>query len=346
MTDLKVGDRAPAIIGVAQGGRFFSQDAQAGRPVLLIPLGGREPEEAADLFRIWRPMGGMLETAGADLIFLAPQDARLAAAFERDPQAQDRIVYVAQAAGLETFTLDGAAAAVMLDRSGRIVSLTRLIDTPEAVEELRQVASRLRPAPPRLCATSAPVLIIPNVASLDLCAALIEHFERSPHQAGLMASLTDGAPVAKLDEAKKRRRDMELTAETPLFAEVVQILAERCAPEIKRAFQADITYADRILIARYDDTGGYFKRHRDDATPQTAFREFAVSLNLNTHDYEGGELLFPEYDDNRYSPPAGGAIMFSASLLHEAAPVTRGRRYVLLSFLCTGNAQVRATEAA
>jgi predicted 2-oxoglutarate/Fe(II)-dependent dioxygenase YbiX len=31
--------------------------------------------------------------------------------------------------------------------------------------------------------------------------------------------------------------------------------------------------------------------------------------------------------------PAGGAIVFSCSLLHEALPVVRGRRFALLSFL-------------
>jgi predicted 2-oxoglutarate/Fe(II)-dependent dioxygenase YbiX len=161
-----------------------------------------------------------------------------------------------------------------------------------------------------------------------------------------MAGLVDGAPVAKLDAAKKHRRDIELTPDSPLHPQIVELFAERCAPEIRRAFQSDITFADRILIARYDDTGGYFRRHRDDMAPQTAFREFAVSLNLNTHDYEGGELLFPEFDDDRYSPPAGAAAVFSASLLHEAAPVTRGSRYVLLSFLCSAAAQAKMMQAA
>ncbi len=64
-------------------------------------------------------------------------------------------------------------------------------------------------------------------------------------------------------------------------------------------------------------------------------------MNLNTGEYEGGELLFPEYNDHRYCPPAGGGIIFSASLLHEAAPVTSGRRYVLLTFLHGEAAEAR-----
>jgi predicted 2-oxoglutarate/Fe(II)-dependent dioxygenase YbiX len=40
----------------------------------------------------------------------------------------------------------------------------------------------------------------------------------------------------------------------------------------------------------------------------------------------------------------GAGIIFSASLLHEAAPVTKGRRYVLLTFLhnAGGEAQRQA----
>jgi predicted 2-oxoglutarate/Fe(II)-dependent dioxygenase YbiX len=147
-----------------------------------------------------------------------------------------------------------------------------------------------------------------------------------------MAGFEDGA-VHKLDETLKRRRDIELVAGSPPHGEVMDVMARRCVPEIKRAFQKEVGFADRILIARYDDTGGYFRRHRDNALPHTAFREFAVSINLNTHAYEGGALRFPEYDDNGYSAPAGGAMIFSASLLHEAAPVTQGARYVILSFL-------------
>ncbi|RMG07061.1 MAG: 2OG-Fe(II) oxygenase, partial [Cyanobacteria bacterium J055] len=34
-----------------------------------------------------------------------------------------------------------------------------------------------------------------------------------------------------------------------------------------------------------------------------------------------------------YEAPPGGAVVFSCSLLHEATPVTRGRRYAYLPFL-------------
>ena len=71
-----------------------------------------------------------------------------------------------------------------------------------------------------------------------------------------------------------------------------------------------------------------------------AFRQFALSVNLNA-EYEGGYLLFPEFNDHRYRPGIGGGILFSTSLLHEATPVTRGHRYVLLTFLHDARAEAR-----
>jgi predicted 2-oxoglutarate/Fe(II)-dependent dioxygenase YbiX len=90
----------------------------------------------------------------------------------------------------------------------------------------------------------------------------------------------------------------------------------------------------RYLIACYDaSTGGFFKAHRDNTTKGTAHRRFAVTINLNSEDYEGGDLLFAEYGLKTYRAPTGGAVVFSCSLLHEATPVTKGKRYAFLPFL-------------
>jgi predicted 2-oxoglutarate/Fe(II)-dependent dioxygenase YbiX len=311
-------------------GGFYSSDAQAGRPAVLVTLGAPEPETAGAVFGWVEAARAALEGAGVDIAPLAPAGAALEWAALAPAGLHDRIVYVAEAGGLEMFALDGQAAAILIDRSGRIMGMRPV----HAADDLVALAQAQTREPSRSMATSAPALIIPNLVSRDFCRALIDHFEASPHTEGVMASFADGVAYAKLDESKKRRRDIELTPEAPLYRPVLDILSQRCIPQIKEAFQKDMAFIDRILIARYDDTGGYFRRHRDNATPQTRFREFAISLNLNTDEYEGGELLFPEYDDHGYSPAAGGAIIFSAALLHEAAPVTKGSRYVLLSFFC------------
>ena len=73
--------------------------------------------------------------------------------------------------------------------------------------------------------------------------------------------------------------------------------------------------------------------HRDNTTKGTSHRRFAVTINLNAAEYEGGELWFPEYGKRLYKPATGSAVVFSCSLLHEARPVTKGIRFALLPFL-------------
>jgi predicted 2-oxoglutarate/Fe(II)-dependent dioxygenase YbiX len=109
---------------------------------------------------------------------------------------------------------------------------------------------------------------------------------------------------------------------------------DRLRPEIERAFQFQATRMERYIVSCYDSgEGGYFKPHRDNNTKGTAHRRFAVSLFLNSGEYEGGLLRFPEFGNALYGAPAGGAVVFSCSMLHEATPVTRGRRYMFLPFL-------------
>lgn len=91
---------------------------------------------------------------------------------------------------------------------------------------------------------------------------------------------------------------------------------------------------ERYIVACYDSAaGGHFRAHRDNTTKGTAHRRFAVSINLNAEDFEGGDLCFPEFGDRLYRPPTGGAVVFSCSLLHEARPVTSGRRFAFLPLL-------------
>jgi predicted 2-oxoglutarate/Fe(II)-dependent dioxygenase YbiX len=58
-----------------------------------------------------------------------------------------------------------------------------------------------------------------------------------------------------------------------------------------------------------------------------------VTVNLNAEEYDGGDLCFPEFGPRTYRAPTGGAVVFSCALLHQATPVTRGRRFAFLPFL-------------
>jgi len=81
--------------------------------------------------------------------------------------------------------------------------------------------------------------------------------------------------------------------------------------------------------------GQEFKRHYDSpsdpSAPGIPQRVITLLLSLN-EDYEGGDLVFPEFGTRRYRAPTGGACVFSCSMLHEATSVTRGKRYAFLPF--------------
>jgi predicted 2-oxoglutarate/Fe(II)-dependent dioxygenase YbiX len=90
---------------------------------------------------------------------------------------------------------------------------------------------------------------------------------------------------------------------------------------------------DRYIIACYDsETGGHFYRHRDNINAGAQHRRFAVTINLNS-DYDGCDLVFPEFGRKTYRAPHGGALVFSCGALHQVTPITRGRRYAFLAFL-------------
>ncbi|WP_459852816.1 2OG-Fe(II) oxygenase [Dongia sp. agr-C8] len=197
----------------------------------------------------------------------------------------------------------------------------------ELLKRLPQIGSH-RPGVPQ-----APVLMLTSVFEPALCRRLIDGYESGGGaESGFMRE-KDGKTVLVIDHKHKRRSDWTIADETLKEAARARIL-RRVVPEIQKAFQFRITRMERYIVACYDaEVGGYFQAHRDNTTKGTAHRRFAVTVNLNSDEYEGGELTFPEYGRTIFKPPVGGAVVFSCSLLHQALPVTKGRRYAFLPFL-------------
>jgi predicted 2-oxoglutarate/Fe(II)-dependent dioxygenase YbiX len=326
------GQSLPEFVGATLAGRFFSKDAQAGRPAIFVALGAGEPESLSRLLAELDTASAAAAAANVDLVPLAPMDPAILQALSAGALGRERVVIVSQSDGMERAALAGHPAAIAVDRAGRIVDAFPFRTSHDVAACLQRIAGLVGGDGAGIASRPIPVLVAPNLVAPDCCAALIDLFERSEHVAGRMAAVVDGKPANKLDASRKSRRDLELTAAEPLHGRVMEVLAGRCAPAVKFAFQREVAFVDRILIARYD-IGDHFLRHRDNLAPQTAFREFAVTINLNTDDYDGGCLRFPEFSDQVVAPPAGSAAIFSASLLHEVTPVTRGVRYCVLTFL-------------
>lgn len=178
----------------------------------------------------------------------------------------------------------------------------------------------------------APILILPGVFEPELCEHLIGLYQAEGGQeSGFMREI-DGKTVGVQDKSHKVRKDINLN-DPELIAKLQSRVLRRVVPEIKKVHQFTVTRMERYIVSCYAaDDGGHFNAHRDNTTSGTAHRRFAVSINLNDA-FDGGEVSFPEYGPRSFKAPAGGAVVFSCSLLHKVSKVTRGERYAFLPFL-------------
>lgn len=179
---------------------------------------------------------------------------------------------------------------------------------------------------------TAPVLVVPRILEVGLCRELIDYYRRHGGAPSGTMQEVDGRTVGVFSDFKKRRD--QVIEDDDLRQRLVARLQHRLLPQIEKAFGFRATRIERYIVACYDARdGGYFRPHRDNTTPGTAHRQFAVSINLNAEEHEGGDLRFPEFGSRTYRAPTGGAVVFGCALLHEATPVTRGVRYATLPFL-------------
>ncbi len=179
---------------------------------------------------------------------------------------------------------------------------------------------------------TAPVLIVPELFDDAMCRRIISYWQEGE-------KIKDGVATLSNAESNIERQDFKRRADVPIKDmtfqnEIIQLMERRVLPEMKKAFGFVPAHCEMFRIGCYDSAdGGYFRRHRDNTTTRTQFRRYAMTVNLNTGEYEGGQLTFPEYGNAAYAPDKGGAVIFSCSLLHEAAEVTSGRRFGVFTFM-------------
>ncbi|MDP6037825.1 MAG: 2OG-Fe(II) oxygenase, partial [Candidatus Latescibacteria bacterium] len=180
------------------------------------------------------------------------------------------------------------------------------------------------------------IMLISNVLTLDICNALINVWATKGNEETGVERSESGERHDTIDHQNKKRRDHTVT-DAKLLQLLTSTVGRRVMPEVQRAFYYKATRFEGFKITCYDsEVGGFFHAHRDNLSPSTAHRRFALTLPLNDN-YKGGHLTFPEFSPHRYRPSAGDAVIFSCAFLHEVHPITEGRRFTLLSFLYSEN---------
>ena len=235
--------------------------------------------------------------------------------------------------------------AFLIERNLRLHALIPAMPVDGFATRLQDAADTLpQHEAERRISEQAPVLIVPDVLSRADCRRFIDYYqENNPSPSGFMRDI-DGRTQGILDPTMKRRKDVQII-DRELQMTLRSALVRRVVPEIRKAFAYDATRIERYIVACYEDSDrGFFGPHRDNEQKATSHRAFAISLNLNSEEYEGGELRFPEHARHTYKPATGSAVVFSCSLLHEAMPVARGRRYVILPFVYDETAAERRSQ--
>ncbi|MBM3599175.1 MAG: hypothetical protein FJX35_13215 [Alphaproteobacteria bacterium] len=313
----------PRIGAAGQSGAIFEfyRDITKGHSVIL--LGRPDP--------IWRRHDLAFQDLGANLIAVV-------AAPEAAIESSSGMVHVRDAESrLRLGLLDGGGppgepTVVVLDANQRIIAHRcggdQSVLVAWAIAQLQTIGRQ----GVTVVRAQAPVLLIERVMTPEFCRRLTDVWA-ADHVEGKVSAVVDGKPASLLHDNMKRRLDHTVRRPSQLYDDITNEIARKVAPEVFKAFQFEKFRAGEYYIACYDaGRADFFAAHRDNTTPQTAKRRFALTVNLND-DYDGGELAFPEFGPHGYRTAAGGGIVFSCSLLHEARPVTRGRRYALLAFL-------------
>lgn len=142
----------------------------------------------------------------------------------------------------------------------------------------------------------------------------------------------------------RNKRDDFLIEDQQLVQAIQVRIQRRVLPEVLKAFQFRPTQMENYVVSSLGKKGT--PPHRDNVGRDVAYRRFSISININD-EFKGGGMVFPEYGQYAFRARAGGACVFSSSLLWADIPVTEGRCLTFRPFLFDDQAaQLRAQTMA
>jgi len=330
---ITLGDPVPLFSGHLLSGDAFDLHVSAGRWVVLSFLGSPDNPRVASEIAALTQLGDILNE---DHLVVKAILAAPPAEMEEYAAPQNKALsFIADYDGAigRAYGMQDMPGTVVLDPMLRAIAYFPW-DFPQG--HAQSVAGLLRGLPSvdesAGVPLTAPALIVPRVFDFPFCDFLINFYEKNESQESGFLYDTEGKTATMLNYRLKRRRDVPVAR--PELREAIRgQMVRRLVPEIERFFQFEATRMDRYVVSCYDSAvGGHFHRHRDNVNAGAAHRRFALSINLNS-DYEGGDLIFPEFGRRTYRAPVGGAVLFSCGALHQVMSVTRGKRYAFLAFL-------------
>jgi peroxiredoxin len=344
-TVLAPGVRAPLFRAVNRANPKYGFSSVAGRFIVLSFFGSSRQEPGSTFIKQIMNSGTLFDDEQVSFfgVTLDPNDYSEDKLQDRYPgirfffdldseiyRLYDVLINKTEKKGDVTF----APFTFVLDPSLRILKIFNWNNPEQHFAELKEYLDSLdRLNVPKYLVPSAPVLNVPRILEPEFCEHLISLYKTNGGEVSGFVKEAKGKSYIKVDDGFKRRRDYFIE-DKEIRDAIKHRIFHRLLPEIERAYNFKCTKIERYIVACYDsETGGFFKPHKDNTTKATAHRRFAVTINLNADEYDGGNLRFPEYGRAEYRAETGGAIVFSCSLLHEATPIISGKRYATLPFL-------------
>ncbi|MDJ1183163.1 redoxin domain-containing protein [Roseofilum casamattae] len=340
---LSVGDFAPAFIMPCQTGERLDSRRFQGEPMLWVFFPDITDTQSQTLLLGLQGLHEQLKPWNLEIMAISTDSVATLSQFSQDHNISFSLICdengeIVQGLGLNRPELPSGEVKAkfttfLIHSNYKIVQINTDFNIETYLDRLLDDLNHLLPREnPHHLRQIAPVLLIPNVLSRDFCRQLIEVWRTQGHgDSGFMVQRA-GKTIGEFDYGHKIRKD-HFVRDEQLINQLRYFIIRRVRPELLKAYYFDMTRFEDFRIACYESSrGGFFRRHRDNTTSGTAHRRFAMTLNLNTEEYEGGYLRFPEYGPHLYRPETGSAVIFSCSLLHEATDVTAGDRFALLSF--------------
>lgn len=332
---LAVGDHSPIFSGTDTEGDFYDFYCDVtGKPVIFIFSGNTDLKDLAGSLQCASPLDGdraqvitIVAGSGED-VKAQKQDARWPFRTMVDVGGEVTSGF-AGLSGIPTPSV------FVLCPNQRVAGICGIRDKGDELGGwLEECVSRVSFTEGGPAVSSIPpALMIPRVLDPEDCEWLIGLWRDGETQEGQVTLGASQGGRKAVARDMKRREDFILEDQA-MQQRVLGKMMPRLAPELKKVLHFHKWNMEALRVGCYKASDqGFFNTHRDNTSPPTKDRKYAITINLNSGEYEGGDLRFPEYGKQLFCPPAGGAVVFSCSLLHEVMPVTSGERYTLLTFL-------------
>ena len=176
----------------------------------------------------------------------------------------------------------------------------------------------------------------PGVISVQLyddaeCRAIVEGISNlTDWTAALVRDAQDAVNYEVLTRPDVRSARTLVSAETEhVYRQFNARMEATVKPLVKQHWQIDLVSHSGTHLLRYGPADHYVPHQ--DTGPGFEDRYFSIVCYLND-DFEGGHTSFPGLDFSA-TPETGKAIVFPSNYLHCSEVVTRGEKFVLVSWI-------------